>query len=677
MADKIINDLPEVTGIQNNDLFVLQRNTIANKISGKNVIDYVKRQSAASYGAPHVVASSSMMTDRSMVYVYVGNQSGYNNGHWYYHDGSAWVDGGVYNSTAVDTDTSLTVSGKAADARAVGEALNAKPFKNEEVSLDDGVIDNHYIGSNGTYYSSTIMSLKKDIFVPNGCTIIVNANGMGDSVSVISEQSTSGYIPKVLGTHNAVVTYEYTPDHDCYVTVSFNRNSDHSAYVIGYIAKIKSILDSTVLIGNNTIIEDLPDNVLLIGTFVLSSKYTMRPGQVIRGQNAIITVTSSGQIELKNDCIIDSVTFIGNWDPTRTESGNKYAPILTTSDLKNRTNLGGRGQDVSNSLIYCTTSNSEAIKISKCSFKNIDKLAIYINGNAHKSKTGYVISDCYFSDVWNCIGCYGEFGHVSNCLFFRCLIGITVFAGNICKVGNIFKGCDCGLYYISGSNNGAHGETIGCQIAHACLCGIYIKFISANTGEIFSGCHLAEAPVIAEEAHSLIFSGCRLDTYFKIDSGSNNRIVNNLIGTSYLDQNSLYRVPSDTIIRDNSPVHGSDEKDINYYPQCTRVQLQAIAGDTPEGWLYLTEDPILRIVHISGYYRNNGGTKTIPSNTAIFDTIPERLRPKVNYGCPGMLQQSDGTFIYWYITIGLNGNVWQTAVSSSNHGGFFTGIYPI
>ena len=77
----------------------------------------------ASTGSPLVASTASAMTDTSKIYVYTGNQSGYSYGYWYYYTGSAWAVGGPYNSSAVNTDSTLSVSGTPADAAAVGAAL--------------------------------------------------------------------------------------------------------------------------------------------------------------------------------------------------------------------------------------------------------------------------------------------------------------------------------------------------------------------------------------------------------------------------------------------------------------------------------------------------------------------------------------------------------------------------
>ena len=71
-------------------------------------------------GSPLVASTSSAMTNTSKIYVYTGSQSGYTYGNWYYYNGSAWVSGGVYNSTAVQTDKNLSVSDMAADAGVTG-----------------------------------------------------------------------------------------------------------------------------------------------------------------------------------------------------------------------------------------------------------------------------------------------------------------------------------------------------------------------------------------------------------------------------------------------------------------------------------------------------------------------------------------------------------------------------
>lgn len=79
----------------------------------------------AAVGSPLVANTAAAMTDTEKVYVYTGDESGYTAGNWYYYDGTAWASGGVYNSAAVETDTTLSVSGVPADAKAAGDEIDS------------------------------------------------------------------------------------------------------------------------------------------------------------------------------------------------------------------------------------------------------------------------------------------------------------------------------------------------------------------------------------------------------------------------------------------------------------------------------------------------------------------------------------------------------------------------
>lgn len=68
---------------------------------------------------PTVVTQVSQMTNHGYVYIYNGNESGYQHGYWYFWDGTAWTAGGAYQVAA--TDPTLSVAGAAADAKATGE----------------------------------------------------------------------------------------------------------------------------------------------------------------------------------------------------------------------------------------------------------------------------------------------------------------------------------------------------------------------------------------------------------------------------------------------------------------------------------------------------------------------------------------------------------------------------
>lgn len=107
-------------------------------------------------GAPLVAATSSAMTDTSKIYVYTGSQSGYTFGDWYYYNGSAWTSGGVYNSAAVETDKTLSVSGAAADAEVTGYKISDLTAVSVNL-LDPHAIDRAYTSMTVTVLGDSVI----------------------------------------------------------------------------------------------------------------------------------------------------------------------------------------------------------------------------------------------------------------------------------------------------------------------------------------------------------------------------------------------------------------------------------------------------------------------------------------------------------------------------------------
>lgn len=95
-----------------------------------------KKANKDDYGSPLKAKTVAEMTDKKKVYVYVGTETGYINGNWYTWEETAWVSGGVYNSAAIQTDETLTQSGKAADSAIVGQQIGS--LKESKIDSDQG-----------------------------------------------------------------------------------------------------------------------------------------------------------------------------------------------------------------------------------------------------------------------------------------------------------------------------------------------------------------------------------------------------------------------------------------------------------------------------------------------------------------------------------------------------------
>lgn len=99
-----------------------------------------KKANKDDYGSPLKAKTVAEMTDKKKVYVYVGTETGYINGNWYTWEETAWVSGGVYNSAAIQTDETLTQSGKAADSAIVGKQIGSLKESIKNVAVTDGSI---------------------------------------------------------------------------------------------------------------------------------------------------------------------------------------------------------------------------------------------------------------------------------------------------------------------------------------------------------------------------------------------------------------------------------------------------------------------------------------------------------------------------------------------------------
>ena len=80
---------------------------------------------------PLMAATAAEMVNTKKIYVYTGNEAGYNHGYWYYYDNSQWKAGGIYSAVTVEdklralvnnaidemTERTQTAEGKAENAQ--------------------------------------------------------------------------------------------------------------------------------------------------------------------------------------------------------------------------------------------------------------------------------------------------------------------------------------------------------------------------------------------------------------------------------------------------------------------------------------------------------------------------------------------------------------------------------
>jgi len=164
-----------------------------------------------SISTPLSASTADEMTDTSRIYVYTGNETGYNNGYWYYYDGSEWLAGGVYNAVTVQTDASLSVAGMPADSSMVGARLNNNEayismLESQIAELQEAMlnisIDADDLGleqDEDTYY---VYPTYKGIRSENGIPLASSGgggSGGGDVISaILNVTNTTGWLSKTI-----------------------------------------------------------------------------------------------------------------------------------------------------------------------------------------------------------------------------------------------------------------------------------------------------------------------------------------------------------------------------------------------------------------------------------------------------------------------------------------------
>ena len=348
----------------------------------------------AAVGRPSVASTVSEMTDHDLIYVYVGSEAGYTSGNWYYWDGTAWTSGGVYNSTAFQTDPTLSISGAAADAKVVGDdferlytAVAEKPddISKTKVALEyttGAVLANGTINTSYTTYSYSqkLAVSKGDIITPVGDSgaYFRWLCAYSGSTAVASAGATSGIERYVVpeGIDGVIVT---TPN-SYHVTDVFIRHFTEKG-IYEPLAPSLGKFNWKGDLSDGDVIELLSSNVQNNVVWVFTG-HVGTMGKISIGNNSI----GHGFVELVS---VDS-TYLYYREPSASSPIISVAHGLTiANDLLIRVETDWRVNYVKKIIIH--SSGSTFTLDDDAAYK------VYMYGYPCVKSIGAVMSDCAFS----------------------------------------------------------------------------------------------------------------------------------------------------------------------------------------------------------------------------------------------------------------------------------------
>lgn len=167
--------------------------------------------SSLASGSPLVASSISEMADTTRVYVNTTD------GHWYYHNGNVWTDGGVYQATELPKDSVQYID--------IKDEL--KKQNNIYYNQTSNIWGNGYYDENGGYHSTSGYSITKPIKIFGGSIVRTNVNGGTLACTVIESDSNGNFISSIKkGTSNTQTEESmFIFDSDKYLRFSY-RNVD-------------------------------------------------------------------------------------------------------------------------------------------------------------------------------------------------------------------------------------------------------------------------------------------------------------------------------------------------------------------------------------------------------------------------------------------------------------------
>lgn len=212
-------------------------------------INYLTNRVNSYSTSPLIASNTSDMTDTNRIYVNTTD------GYWYYYDGDSWEQGGIYQSTGVETDKTLTQNGVPADAKIVGNYVlnNFYNVKSRNL-LDLNNIREGFTDVDGQYYAYTQYNTlynKIDVSAYHGKTLYFSINEQAYAMRVVTAYDSVGNVLQEKGVESAN-TYEVPNDVD-YVIITFGGSIETAQLEIDRITTYATYFNKELPILNKEV----------------------------------------------------------------------------------------------------------------------------------------------------------------------------------------------------------------------------------------------------------------------------------------------------------------------------------------------------------------------------------------------------------------------------------------
>lgn len=448
-------------------------------------------------------------------------------------------------------DTTLTQSGKAADAKAVGDELNT--IKEDLSDIGIANID----GDGNTDVTAAILSVLTDsgvctlgdgtyvvdgLVMPDGTTL----QGIGDATKLLHKPLVSGSAIK-MGSRCTVKNLTlYGAVADINIPTSSEGGTEGTVNFIGERTDgngyVKYLLTEALPAGTYHIHVTATSDSAETGVFLRAvSSESYSASNIITTQyvtkNTPTTITVDSSSEIRSIWLFAKSSASASQGYTVTVSN--ISLVTYQSDLiGNRHGIEWSGSDVEFGII------------DNCRIERFSGSAILAMDTGTPIDNNLAVSNCF---IRNCIvGVYirrdSEFAKISNCTIVRNYYGILCRGGNnnISNCG--IDGNTVGVQLDEDEgHNGGHGVISGCSINHSGGDTGYGLIIKDTGREMVSGCNIMLSKVRIENSNGNVIDGCGFkDTTWEIIGGGCSVFANCMVNTDGItvtvENNTRYKI---------------------------------------------------------------------------------------------------------------------------------------